>query len=482
MEKKEDQKATLGEAEKYPFRRPPVVVVLGHIDHGKTTLLDAIRKTSLVAKEKGGITQHIGAYQIESGGRKITFIDTPGHEAFSAMRARGARVADVAVLVVDASEGVKPQTREAVAHAQTANVPIIVAINKIDLPSSDPKKVKEQLSKEGLVPEEWGGQTVFVEVSAKQGRGIPNLLEMITLVSDFLSLSGDPSHPFSGVVIEASSTKAGPQVTVLVNEGVLKVGDKIFSSGDFGKVRSMRNVGGGIVPQAHPGDPVSVLGFSQLPKVGEVVWVGKAPAPPVSFEPRNKVVFKGKLNLILKADTRGTLEAVEAGVQKISPDIKILYSGVGEVNDSDVLLAKNTGALILGFNTVVARTAKLLAEDSGVGVRTFSIIYELLEAAEKIFTGVEELEREKAHGEALVSKLFRLHSKDVVCGVRVLAGKIKFRDRVRVVREEELVGEGWVRGLRKQEKNVREAGQDEEAGILIKPQFDFAEGDKIYVI
>lgn len=469
--------------------RPPIVVVLGHIDHGKTTLLDYIRKTRIAVKEAGGITQRIGAYLwSDKTGRRIAFIDTPGHEAFAKMRARGAQVADVAILVVAADDGVMPQTKEAIAHAKVAKIPIVVAINKIDAKGADPKKVKGQLVKEGVVPEDQGGDTPVVAVSAKTGQGVPELLEMVGLVADLLELKAKPKAPLSGVVVESTlSPQQGPLATLIVKEGTLRVGDEIWAEGIEGKTKALFDDRGKGVEMAMPGMPVGALGFSKVPVVGaevssERIEEGKKvpTAAPSKLKPQDT-----DLSVVLRCDTRGSLEAVSGTLLGLRIDEKgmdILLAGIGQITDSDIYLAQSAGGVVLGFNVKSAPSAKRLAEDLGVGMRSFTIIYELLEVAENLLRGVGELAKAKIRGEGEVIKTFALHSGDVVLGVEITAGKITYRDKVRVLRDEEEVHRGQVRGLKIGRSEVPEAKEGDKAGVLVKPQFEFKKGDKIAVL
>ncbi len=511
--------------------RPPVVVVLGHIDHGKTTLLDFIRKTQIAAKEAGGITQSIGAYVWKAGipddsgtrigrpsnqatassgvppqavatqqpsyritqppSRRITFIDTPVHEAFSKMRERGAAVADVAVLVVAADDGVKPQTVEAIAHAKAAGIPLVVAINKVDLASpQDLTKVKGQLAKEEVITEDRGGKVPAVAVSAKTGQGIPELLEMISLVADLLELKSEPEAPLSAIVIESLlSTKQGPLATLVLKKGMLRVGDQIFAGEVSGKVKALVADTGQRVPAAGPGMPVQVLGFSAVPAVGSpvnsqqsTVDSGKDDVVKSTNQLINQPTEAEGLNVILRADTQGTLEAVVGALGKLKSEgkgINLLLKSVGPIGDSDVRLAATARGVILGFNVPVSSSTQKLADDLRVGVRSFKIIYELLEAAEKLLAGAQALAEEEKVPEAEVLAIFALLSGDVVAGVRVLHGKIKYRDRIKVLRGEEIVHQGKVRGLRIGTENVSEIKGAQEAGVLVKPNFEFQKGDRI---
>jgi translation initiation factor IF-2 len=492
--------------------RAPVVVVLGHIDHGKTTLLDYIRRSKVATKEAGGITQSIGAYQIELGvkvpgdsgagknrkshqapqhpstspTRKITFIDTPGHEAFAKMRARGAKVADVAVLVVAANDGVMPQTKEAIAHAKTAGVPIVVALNKIDLPDVNIAKIEGQLVKEGVVPESQGGDVPLVKVSAKSGEGVPELLEMISLVADMLELIDRPSAPLRAVVVESRrSARQGPVATVVVKEGPLHVGDAIEAGGVGGKVRALLDYSGKRVKEARPGMPVEILGFSNVAPVGAEVGEPAGGARPEKTPGLPTAHSVDSLNVVLRADTQGSLEAVVAAVSKIEDGgVNILFSGVGQVVDSDIYLAQSAGqhAVVLGFNVGVSASAKKLAEDLGVGVRSFAIIYDLLETIEKLVQGVAALEKAQIKGEGEVIKLFILHSGDKVLGVRVTTGKLRYRDKITLFRGEDEVHRGRIRGLKVGTGEVAVASEGQEAGVLLKPQFDDPKvGDRVVV-
>ena len=475
--------------------RPPVVVVLGHIDHGKTSLLDSIRKTAVAAKEAGGITQKIGAYQIaDPAGRRITFIDTPGHEAFSKMRQRGAGVADLAVLVVAANDGVKPQTVEAIAHAKAAAVPLVVAINKVDLASpQDVAKVKGQLAKEGVVVEDQGGKIPAVAVSAKTGAGVPELLEIIGLSADMLELKAEAAGEPEAVVIESSlSSQQGPLATLVVQKGTFKVGDQIFAGEVSGKIKALGDDLGKRLPEAGPGTPVQVLGFSAVPAVGSLVTrqptvvPGGTPSPAAVNQPAVPAATAAVLNVILRADTQGSLEAVKAALANLKAEgkgISFLLESVGPITDSDVRLAAVAKGVILGFNVSTVPSSRKLADDLGVGVRSFPVIYELLEAAEKLLSGAQVLEEEKKAPEAEVLAIFTLHSGDVVAGVKVLNGKIKYRDRIRVTREgeEEDVHQGKIRGLKIGKDEVQEVKAGQEAGVLVKPDFDFKKGDRIVV-
>lgn len=475
--------------------RPPIVVVLGHIDHGKTTLLDQIRKSSVAREEAGGITQRIGAYQVDFDERKITFIDTPGHEAFSKMRERGAQVADIAVLVVAADDGVKPQTVEAIAHARAAKIPIIVALNKIDLAKEEAVlRVKGQLAKENLVAEDQGGDTPVIPVSAKTGQGVSELLEMILLVADLAELKAEPESNLEAVVIESSlSSREGSLATVIVRQGTLLVGAPIFAGRITGRVKALVSDRGERVSSAGPGTPVSVLGFSAPPPVGSVVGredeqtekrADERVSQATPFPNRLTIQSSANLNVILRAETQGSLEAISAVLSELSvgeKKINLLLAGVGPVGDSDIRLAASANGVVLGFNVAISSSAQKLADDFSVGVRSFGVIYELLETAEKLLAGARALEEEEKEPEAEVIALFSLHSGDLVAGVKVVNGKIKYRDRVRVLRMGEEIGQSRVRGLKIGSNEVSQVTKDQEAGVLLKPKVELKKGDRIMV-
>jgi translation initiation factor IF-2 len=479
------EKSLNKKSENLPLR-PPVVTVMGHVDHGKTSLLSAIKDVDLTRKEFGGISQHIGAYQVNLPA--ITFIDTPGHAAFTQMRARGAEVTDIIVLVVAADEGVKAQTKEALAHARAAEVPIIVAINKIDLPNANIEKTKKELVDVGLVPEDLGGDTVTVAVSAKTKKGLDQLLEMILLVAEMEELTADPNAPFAGVVIESKlDARRGPVATVLVKNGTLKVGDEVFAGETSGKVKAMINDRGQRVKEAGPSTPVEILGLGGVPTVGAEISTGRVAATPW-VAPKNGLA-KGQqlqgdvrvLNLVLKSDVEGTLEAIRSAIQQST--INFIHAATGEINESDVLLAQASDALILGFNVKISPDIKHLAKISGVEVHTYNIIYELLEDVEKALQGLLEKKEEKdVRGEGEIIKLFTLpKSGDVVCGTRLDYGQIKVGDPINVLRSGEVVHSGKVKSLsiESQEKKKVTAGVN--VGILIKPQFEFKVGDQLVI-
>ena len=478
--------------------RSPIVTVMGHVDHGKTSLLSAIKDQDLTRKEFGGISQHIGAYVVNPkpqtpNPKPITFIDTPGHAAFTQMRARGAQVTDIVVLVVAADEGVKPQTKEALDHARAAKVPIIVAINKVDLPKADIEKTKKSLVEVGLVPEDLGGDTIVVEVSAKTKKGLDQLLEMILLVAEMGELTADPSAPFEGVIIESKiDSRRGPVATILVKNGTLKIGDEVFSGKASGKVKAMIDDRGQRVESAGPSTPVEILGLGGVAVVGsEVSSEESVAAPFYGAQGRQHKVLQLQdgvrvLNIVLKSDVEGTLEAIRAAVQKLEIEgsqINFIHAATGEISESDVLLAQASEALILGFNVKVSRDIKHLAKISGVDVRLYNIIYELLEDTEKALQGLLEKREEKdVRAEGEIIKLFTLpKSGDVIAGTRLDYGQVKVRDKINVVREGEVVHSGKVKSLSVKSKEKKKVSFGVEVGILLKPQFKFKVGDTLAV-
>lgn len=484
--------------------RPPVVTVMGHVDHGKTTLLSAIKDVDLTRKEFGGISQHIGAYSVKSEIRNsksetdeektITFIDTPGHAAFTQMRARGAQVTDIVVLVVAADEGVKPQTKEALDHARAAKVPIIVAINKIDLPKANVEKAKKDLVEIGLVPEELGGDTVTVEVSAKTKKNLDQLLEMILLVAEMGELTADPTAPFGGVVIESRlDAKRGPVATILVKNGTVKVGGEVFSGNVSGKIKAMIDDKGQRVKEAGPSTPVEILGLGGVPEVGSGISSqpsAELPEPRKEGELQSEALksVEGRriLNVVLKSDVEGTLEAIRAALQKLETEnqkVKFIHTATGEVNESDVLLAQASSALILGFNVKISSDIKHLAKTSGVDARLYNVIYELLEDTEKALQGLLERREEKSvKGEGEIIKRFTLpKSGDAVAGTRVTYGWIKVGDKVNIVRDGEIIHSGKVKSLHVKTEGKKKVSEGVEVGVLIKPQFRFKVGDELVI-
>ncbi len=489
--------------------RPPVVTIMGHVDHGKTTLLDAVRKTSVAASEVGGITQHIGAYQVEHGARRITFVDTPGHEAFTAMRARGANVTDIAVLVVAADDGVMPQTKESIAHARAAGVPIVVAVNKIDLPDASIERVKADLASEGLQPEEWGGTTQFSEVSAKKNIGLDDLLEKVLLVADLeLELKSNPNAEASGPIIESRlDVGRGPVATMLVRRGTLRVGDAVVAGDTWGKVRALYDYRGNRVKEARPGDPVEILGFNKPPAAGErcrVVanernarslaqqrglrlrseQVAQRSRSRVSLETLFSELREGEvkdLNLILKGDVVGSVEAAVSELQKIQHSevrVNVIQSGVGGITESDVMLASASNALIVGFNVRPSSEARTAADRQGVDIRTYRVIYQLTEDIEKALVGMlSAVTSEHILGEVEVRQTFRASRVGTIAGCYVRSGVVRRGARVRLLRDGSIVHETTVSQLKRFKDDSREVAEGFECGILLEGYNDLKEGD-----
>lgn len=483
--------------------RPPIVVVLGHVDHGKTTLLDYIRKTNVVEKEAGGITQHIGAYQIKHNDKIITFIDTPGHEAFSQMRSRGAKVADIAVLVVAADEGVKPQTEEVISYIKQEKIPVIVALNKIDKPQANPEKVIGELVNKGLIVEERGGDVPIIRVSAKTGQGIDELLEMILLVAEMEELKADYQKPASGVVIESYlDSKRGPTATFLVTEGTLKIGDIILSGGAYGKVKILENFKGQSIEKATPSTPAVVVGLNKVPTVGEIFKVEdsekEAEKKALEFVRRkeeektqketekeglvlNKEEEKPMLNLILKADVQGSLEAIEemlANINQEKAGINIVKKEVGDVSDSDVKLADSTDSLIIGFRVKVLPLASSLAKRLNIKIKKYDVIYELVEGIKKGLSQLlgPEIEIKKI-GQLKVLAIFRKEKNRMIIGGKVISGRAENRIKVNVIRDNEVIGKGKVIQLQHNKQDVLEVEKGREAGILLEGEPIIEEGD-----
>jgi translation initiation factor IF-2 len=489
--------------------RPPVVTVMGHVDHGKTAILDAIRKTDVAGGEAGGITQHIGAYQVHYDGREVTFIDTPGHEAFTAMRARGAQATDVAVLVVAADDGVMPQTVEAIDHARAAKVPIVVAVNKVDKPEADPTRVRQQLSDHGLLPEEWGGETVFVDVSAKQRTNLNGLIEMILLTADVqLDLKANPDAMGRGVVIEAHLDKGrGPVATVLVKRGSLYQGDAIIAGAAWGRVRAMLDEHGRQVEQAKPGQPVQVLGWQSVPDAGDEFRAieDEREAKRVASEREQHrraaehVAQKGvslqtllaatregeapELNVLIKADTQGSVEALDDQFSRMDQSLvklNVLRKGAGGISENDVTLAQASNAIVIGFNVVPNASARVMAEENGVDIRTYRVIYQAVEDIENAARGLlGPEEREVPLGQAEVRATFRVPRLGVVAGCMVLDGVIRRNSRARLVRDGTVIYETNVGSLRRFKDDVREVAAGYECGIGLEGYQDVKEGDLI---
>lgn len=467
---------------------PPVVAVLGHVDHGKTTLLDKIRKSNLASREAGGITQHIGAYQVIHKGKKITFIDTPGHSAFIKMRARGAEATDLVVLVVAADEGVKPQTLESLKHIKAAKTPYLVAITKADLPNVIVDSVKKDLAENGIQVEGFGGDIVAVPVSAKTGKGIDELLEMVLLLAEMAELKADPKGALEAVVIESKLDRArGPVGTVLVKNGTLRLKDEIVAGKASAKVKAMIDENGKRVKQAGPGKPVEILGFKELPPVGSQVTKigGKKSLEPdlvkavTKKEPSESVEENQeakKLRIILKADTAGTLEAILASLPE---EVEIIFSGIGDVNDSDVLLASATNSFLLGFNIKIPAQIKKLAQTEGVKIETYKIIYELLEEIEKKALKVlEPTPNEEELGQAKIIAEFGIN-KEKIAGCQVSQGRIDKGDKLHLRRGKEIIGDCKIKSMKQGKKDVDKAKEGEEFGALLTPPLDFKLGDML---
>ena len=488
--------------------RPPVVTIMGHVDHGKTSLLDAIRETEVAAGEAGGITQHIGAYQVHKDDRTITFLDTPGHAAFTAMRARGAKVTDVAVVVVAADDGVMPQTKEAIDHARAADVPMLIAVNKIDKEGANPERVRTELAQEGISPEEWGGDTVFCEVSAKTHEGLDNLLDMILLVTELEELSANPDAPASGTVIESQLDPGrGPVVTVLVQRGTLRVGDSLVAGPQWGRVRAMQDFTGERVDAAVPGMPVEVLGFDGVSDAGEFVQavdndrqarqqaqeranrlkteaLARRQARKVSLDEVFARVQEGEikeLNIVLKADVAGSLEALQDEIAKVPQErvaINIIHSQTGGINESDVMLASASDAIIIGFNVRPLADARRAAEREGVDVRTYSVIYKITEDLRNAMEGLlEAVEVEETVGEAEIKQTFKASKVGRIAGCIVTEGKASRTASVRLVREGTVIWTGKLGSLRRFKDNVNEVEEGQECGVVLEGYADVKEED-----
>ena len=488
--------------------RPPVVVVMGHVDHGKTSLLDAVRKTNVIEGEAGGITQAIGAYKVKVNDREITFLDTPGHEAFTAMRARGAQITDIAILVVAANDGVMPQTVEAINHAKSANIPIIVAVNKIDLPDANPQKVKEELMQYELVPEEWGGDTIFVEISAKKNMNIDQLLEMVLLQADVLELKANPNKQAKGVVIEARLDKGkGAIASLLVQRGKLDTGDTIVVGSTIGRIRSMVNDKGKKVKSAGPSTPVEIMGLTEVPQAGDVFYEVKDEKMAKHLIERRKRQEREKsinamqsvtldnlfsqmekgnlkqLNLIVKADVQGSVEALKQSLEKLSNDevrVKVIHAAAGAVTESDVTLAKVSNAIIIAFNVRPVATAKQEADKDEVQIKQYSVIYNAIEDVEAAMKGMLDPKfEEELIGTAEVRQVFKISNVGTVAGCMVLSGKIERNAGVRVIRDDVVIHEGKLISLKRFKDDVKEVAKDFECGIQIEKYNDLKESDII---
>ena len=487
--------------------RPPIVVVMGHVDHGKTSLLDSIRHSNVTSGEAGGITQHIGAYTVQINGKPITFLDTPGHEAFTAMRMRGAQVTDIAVLVVAADDGVMPQTIEAINHAKAAGVEIIVAINKIDKPGANPDRVKQELVEYGLVAEDWGGQTICVPVSAVKKEGIDTLLEMITLVAEMKELKANPDKRARGAIIEAQLDKGrGPVATVLVQDGTLNVGDPIVAGSAYGRIRAMMDDKGRRVKKAGPSTPVEILGLSEVPSAGESFYVAenekqarqvaesviaknrtellKNTPNKVSLDDLFSQIQSGdvkELNIVVKADVQGSVEAVKQSLEKLSNDevrVRTIHGGVGTITESDIMLASASNAIIIGFNVRPEPAAKAFADEEKVDIRLYRVIYNAIEDISAAMKGMlDPVYVEKVIGHAEVRQLYKASGVGTICGSYVLDGKFVRNSKIRVVRDGIVVFEGEMDSLKRFKDDVKEVNTGYECGIVVKKFNDVKEGD-----
>ncbi|NUR77917.1 MAG: translation initiation factor IF-2 [Thermoleophilia bacterium] len=498
------------DAEETLEARPPVVTIMGHVDHGKTTLLDAIRKTSVVATEAGGITQHIGAYQADHDGRRITFLDTPGHEAFTAMRARGAKVTDIAVLVVAADDGVMPQTKESISHARAADVPIVVAVNKIDLPDANPDRVLGELATEGLQPEEWGGEVQVARVSAKQGENLDDLLERILLVADAeLDLRANPSTDASGPIIASRlDIGRGPVATMLIHRGTIKVGDAIVAGDAWGRVRALYDYRGERITDARPGEPVEILGFDKPPPAGELgrvvenerrarelaqqrgerlrreAMAKQARGGGISLDKLFEQMQSGgvqDLNIVIKGDVQGSVEAIVSELGKIQhPEVRVnvIHTGVGAITENDINLAAASSGMVVGFNVRPSAEVRSVAERAGVEIRLYRVIYQLTEEIEQALVGMlSPVETEAIIGEVEVRALFKVSRLGTIAGCMVTSGIVRRNASVRIFREGTRIHETTVAALKRFKDDVREVTEGFECGILLDGFNDLREGD-----
>ncbi|SHI78962.1 translation initiation factor IF-2 [Geosporobacter subterraneus DSM 17957] len=515
-EEKEEVEVGLEQEEDRPEdlkERPPVITVMGHVDHGKTSLLDAIRKTHVTAKEAGGITQHIGASEVEVRGKKIVFLDTPGHEAFTSMRARGAKVTDIAILVVAADDGVMPQTIEALSHAKAANVPIIVAMNKIDKPGINPDRVKQELADQGLLVEEWGGDTILVPVSAHTREGLDTLLEMILLVAEMQELKANPNRLASGTVIEAKLDKGrGPVATILVQNGTLKVGDAVVAGSAYGRVRAMVSDKGKNIKKAGPSTAVEILGLSDAPEAGDLFNAVKEDkiarqigekrkakfreenlhvTAKVTLEDLFKQIKEGsvkELNIIVKADVQGSVEAVKQSMVKLSNEevkVKVIHGGVGTITESDILLASASNAIIIGFNVRPSSAVSSLAERENVDLRTYRIIYEAISDVEAAMKGMLEPEyKEVVLGKVEIRATFKVPGIGTIGGAYVMEGKVSRNAKARLIRDGIVIHEGSISSLKRFKDDAKEVNAGYECGIGLENYNDIKEGDIVepYII
>ncbi|MBQ6820482.1 MAG: translation initiation factor IF-2 [Clostridium sp.] len=487
-------------------KRPPIVTVMGHVDHGKTSLLDAIRKANVTAQEAGGITQHIGAYTVNLNGEKLTFLDTPGHEAFTAMRARGAQVTDVVILVVAADDGIMPQTKEAISHCKAAEVPMIVAINKIDRPGANIDRVKQELTEYELVAEDWGGDTICVPVSAKTGENLEQLLEMVLLTAEMAELKADPKRKAKGTVIEAKLDKGrGAVATLLIQNGTLNVGDSILVGSTYGRIRAMFDDKGKAIKNAGPSIPVEILGLSEVPAAGDrftvvkdektarnMAEVRKQKIKDESFHSANRVSLEDlynqiqegtvkELSIIVKADVQGSVQAIKQSLEKLSTDdvrVRVIHGGVGAISETDVILAKASNALLIGFNVRPDSNASTVADKEGVGIKTYRIIYDAIEDVKSAMIGMLDPEyKEVINGKAEVRMVYKISNVGTIAGSYVLDGKILRNSEVRVIRDGIVIFESTLASLKRFKDDVKEVAAGYECGLSIERFNDIKEGD-----
>ncbi|MGL5380963.1 translation initiation factor IF-2 [Clostridium sp.] len=489
-------------------KRPPIVTVMGHVDHGKTSLLDAIRKAKVTASEAGGITQHIGAYTVNVNGEKLTFLDTPGHEAFTAMRARGAQVTDVVILVVAADDGIMPQTKEAINHCKAAEVPMIIAINKMDRPGADPERVKQELTEHGLVSEDWGGDTICVPVSAKTGENLEQLLEMVLLTSEMAELQADPNRKAKGTVIEAKLDKGrGAVATLLIQNGTLHVGDAILVGSTYGRIRAMFDDKGKKIKSAGPSIPVEILGLSEVPAAGDrfavvkdektarnMAETRKQKIKDESFHSANRVSLEDlysqiqegtvkELSIIVKADVQGSVQAIKQSLEKLSTDdvkVRVIHSGVGAITETDVTLATASNALLIGFNVRPDNNAGVIADRDGVDIKTYRIIYDAIEDVKSAMIGMLDPEyKEVINGKAEVRLVYKISNVGTIAGSYVLNGKILRNSDIRVIREGIVIFESKLASLKRFKDDVKEVNTGYECGLSVEKFNDLKEGDII---
>ena len=504
----EEQIGNIEEDDSKMVPRPPVVTIMGHVDHGKTTLLDTIRKTNVTSGEFGGITQHIGAYQVSLKGRKVTFLDTPGHEAFTAMRARGAQVTDIVIIVVAADDGVMPQTKEAVDHAKAAGVPIVVAVNKIDKPGANPDRIMSEMAELGIMPEEWGGDTIFMNVSAKQGTGVSDLLETVLLVADMAELKANPDQLASGTVIEAKLDKGrGPVATLLVQRGTLHSGDSIVVGTSYGRVRKMTNDKGMEIKKAEPSCPVEIIGLNDVPRAGDVFMAydnykkaqeiashrlekqiekERNATSAMSLEDLAKKIDEGdvkEINVLIKADVQGSAEALKASMERLEVDtvrVNVIRSTVGTITESDILLASASNAIIYGFNIRPSAAIRKKAEEEGIEIRLHNIIYKALEELESAMKGMlAPVYEEVVIGQAEIRQIYKVSKVGTIAGCKVVDGHIKRDCKVRLIREGIVIYDGKLGSLRRFENDVKEVQNGFECGMTIENYNDIKVDDII---